>query len=270
MSSRRASPWGNRDPSPWGRPPEVDDPKDELKELFESEPRPKKKDAENDDLKHWWSRWKPNRQPGGFSSSKFDQRTGGRPGSRTSNGQQRSQHHQGQERGKQEQAHTRQQQKTNDAEADETSIEALFAAGNRAVLEWTQSATDYEQFCVGDEATRDDITHALLAALTAMQQERDRAVEVVNLLVQERKKIREHMVTCYHSVRQSGNRSPPDALYHKVGLDRDCPSFVLAAARMAYRRKLHPDVHPPERKAEAERRFKEAEAVFDEIERQRG
>jgi hypothetical protein len=53
-------------------------------------------------------------------------------------------------------------------------------------------------------------------------------------------------------------------------LDEKCPLFILDTAKKAYRKKLHPDIHPPERKAQAERRFKEAEAVFAEIERQRG
>ncbi len=54
-------------------------------------------------------------------------------------------------------------------------------------------------------------------------------------------------------------------LYRKVGLHQDAPAWVIAAVRRAYRAKLHPDAHPASRKAEAERRFKEAEQVFAEI-----
>jgi len=66
--------------------------------------------------------------------------------------------------------------------------------------------------------------------------------------------------------REAGTRA---ALYRRVGLDEACPDFVLKAVRTAYRRTLHPDARPDHEKAEAERRFKEAEAVFDEIARLR-
>jgi hypothetical protein len=66
--------------------------------------------------------------------------------------------------------------------------------------------------------------------------------------------------------REAGTRV---ALYRRVGLDEACPDFVLKAVRTAYRRTLHPDTRPDHEKAEAERRFKEAEAVFDEIARLR-
>ena len=63
----------------------------------------------------------------------------------------------------------------------------------------------------------------------------------------------------------SGNR-----LYRRVGLHEDAPAWVIAAVRRAYRAKLHPDAHPAFRKAEAERRFKQAEAIFDQIANLRG
>jgi hypothetical protein len=66
--------------------------------------------------------------------------------------------------------------------------------------------------------------------------------------------------------REAGTRA---ALYRRVGLDEACPDFVLKAVRTAYRRALHPDTRPDHEKAEAERRFKEAEAIFDEIARLR-
>jgi hypothetical protein len=153
---------------------------------------------------------------------------------------------------------------------DSDGIDRLFTKGDRAVLEWTlSSTTDYAQFSVGDEATSDDIASALFAALSAMQQERDRAIEIVHLLVGERTKIREFMAAQNRSQRQDTERQGSDRLFSKVGLDLNCPSFVLDAVRRAYRVKLHPDKHPPGRRAEAERQFKEAEAVFEEISRLR-
>jgi hypothetical protein len=55
------------------------------------------------------------------------------------------------------------------------------------------------------------------------------------------------------------------SVFRRVGLDPSAPRFAIEAVRKAYRRKLHPDLQPGSRKAEAEKRFKEAEAVFDEI-----
>jgi hypothetical protein len=67
---------------------------------------------------------------------------------------------------------------------------------------------------------------------------------------------------------------PPESkanpLYRRVGLDENCPKFVAEAVRKAYRRHLHPDSRPAAQKAEAERRFKEAEAAFSEIWHLRG
>jgi DnaJ-class molecular chaperone len=40
---------------------------------------------------------------------------------------------------------------------------------------------------------------------------------------------------------------------------------VIKAVRTAYRKTFHPDTRPEQQRAGAERRFKEAEAVFEEI-----
>jgi hypothetical protein len=57
----------------------------------------------------------------------------------------------------------------------------------------------------------------------------------------------------------------PNPLFRRVGLDEGAPEWLVVAVRRAYRKRLHPDVHPPERKVKAERRYKEADRVFDEI-----
>jgi multidrug resistance efflux pump len=67
---------------------------------------------------------------------------------------------------------------------------------------------------------------------------------------------------------QTTNRSNP--LFRRVGLDECAPEWLVMAVRRAYRKRLHPDAHPEGQKAEAERRFKEAEGVFDEIWKLRG
>jgi hypothetical protein len=48
----------------------------------------------------------------------------------------------------------------------------------------------------------------------------------------------------------------------QVGLTEGAPEWVVVAVRKAYRKRLHPDCYGDHRKAEAERRFKEAEQVF--------
>ena len=62
----------------------------------------------------------------------------------------------------------------------------------------------------------------------------------------------------------------PNPLFRRVGLDESAPEWVAVAVRRAYRKRLHPDVHPEHRKKEAERRFKLCEEVFDKIWRLRG
>jgi hypothetical protein len=62
----------------------------------------------------------------------------------------------------------------------------------------------------------------------------------------------------------------PNPLFRRVGLDEAVPEWVAVAVRRAYRKRLHPDAHPEGRKTEAERRFKEAEQVFDDIWRVKG
>ncbi len=62
----------------------------------------------------------------------------------------------------------------------------------------------------------------------------------------------------------------PNPLFRRVGLDEGVPEWLAVAVRRAYRKRLHPDAHTEGRTMEAERRFKEAEQVFDEIWKLRG
>ncbi len=65
-------------------------------------------------------------------------------------------------------------------------------------------------------------------------------------------------------------RNRPNPLFRRVGLDESAPEWVVVAVRRAYRKRLHPDAHPEGRKMEAERRFKAAEQVFDDISKLKG
>lgn len=106
------------------------------------------------------------------------------------------------------------------------------------------------------------IDHHYVAALESMVAEAETQVEALRAEVEQ--------------LRAAANRKSPDAdaskaaaLHGRVGLCEHAPEWLVAAARRAYRAKLHPDRHPPSVKAEAERRFKTAESVFDAIAAQR-
>jgi hypothetical protein len=61
--------------------------------------------------------------------------------------------------------------------------------------------------------------------------------------------------------------TPACRLYTQVGLYEGCADFLLLAARKAYRTALPPDGQSEQHRVEAEHQFKQAEAVFAEIER---
>jgi hypothetical protein len=71
-----------------------------------------------------------------------------------------------------------------------------------------------------------------------------------------------------HMSRETETRGHP--VFRRVGLDQDCPKWLAEIVRREFRRRLHPDGKGPTQKAEAERRFKQAEEVFSEIWHLRG
>ncbi len=161
---------------------------------------------------------------------------------------------------REEEARARQQRRNNSDERDREG-ENLFEEGDRAINEWTEKAdhSSYEDFLIQNHHTADDVVQILFAALNQMRDERDAVISTIETLVKERTRIRAHMTT------KSRSPEKPNSLYRNVGLDENCPDFLLKAARMAYRKQFHPDVHPERDRAEAENRFKEVEAVFAEI-----
>lgn len=72
-----------------------------------------------------------------------------------------------------------------------------------------------------------------------------------------------------HSKSPDADTSKAAILHGRVGLCVNAPEWLVAAAQRAYRAKLHPDRHPPSVKAEAERRFKTMENIFEAIAAQR-
>lgn len=119
-----------------------------------------------------------------------------------------------------------------------------------------------ERHAVSPMRDRNIIDHHYVAALESMVAEAETQVEALRAEVEQ--------------LRAAANRKSPDAdaskaaaLHGRVGLCEHAPEWLVAAARRAYRAKLHPDRHPPSVKAEAERRFKTAESVFDAIAAQR-
>lgn len=174
----------------------------------------------------------------------------------------RRQRNQRERQQRQEQTRKDQQQRS-DPSVGAESIEALFTKGDRAILDWSAKTMDYSKFRVEDHHTDADAVQIVVSALNCMRQERDNAVALISFLTSERNTLRSHI----SNLRRPD--TPTHRLYAKVGLREGCPDFVLRAARTAYRRALHPDGHPEQNRMEAERRFKEAEAVFEEIERLR-
>lgn len=155
-------------------------------------------------------------------------------------------------------ARFRQQQCSNSG-ANAVNLESIFAEGDKVVTEWTSSTAAYGDLHIREDHTAEDVVQILSAALTRMKDERDRAISVVSRLMKERTHARAYIV----ARTLSGGQSNP--LYGKVGLDEQCPNHVLAAARKSFRRVFHPDSHPPHQRSEAERLYKETEAIFDQI-----
>ncbi|MGH1572561.1 hypothetical protein ACRAWG_20145 [Methylobacterium sp. P31] len=54
-------------------------------------------------------------------------------------------------------------------------------------------------------------------------------------------------------------------VYRRVGLSPSAPDWLVEAARRAYRRRLHPDVHPPHHRPQAHDRYIRAEEAFERI-----
>lgn len=174
----------------------------------------------------------------------------------------RHQRYQREKQQREERAGEHQQKRCDTHSADD--IRALFARGDQAILGWSAKTVDYSQFRVEDHHTDADAVQIVLSALNQMKQERDNAIALVSFLTAERNTLRSHIATFHHP------DTPARRLYAKVGLHEGCPDFVLRAARTAYRKALHPDGQPERHRADAQRRFIEAEGVFEEIKRLRG
>jgi hypothetical protein len=142
----------------------------------------------------------------------------------------------------------------------------LFKKGDKALNDWTSkaAASKYDDLLIQDDHSADDVVQTLFAALNRMRAERDTAISVIETLAEERTRLRTHIAA------QSGSSEQPNSLYRRVGLDEGCQSFVIKAVQSAWRKKLHPDLYPEHQRREAERHFKEADAVFEEIKRLRG
>jgi hypothetical protein len=110
--------------------------------------------------------------------------------------------------------------------------------------------------CLGDEQES-------AAALAEAQEQLRHAEQRIEAL-------RRTLASVGRSHRTQTHRSDAQSPYRRVGLAEDCPDFVLNAVQKAYRVNLHPDLKPAAQKPQAEKRFKQAEAAFDQIRRLRG
>jgi hypothetical protein len=248
----------------------ITDPQDLLAFLLRSEPRLRRRDAENEVIKRfeWWNPWKPEWRPPEFSPSKKDSKREGDEARlaayqarREENFRQRQQREQRQREDEVRAGH----QSRNSSDRRDGGGDNLFEEGDKVLNEWSSKAarSNFDDFLIRDHHTADDMVRILFAALHQMKEERDAAISVISTLVAERGRTKGHM---------SAQRSPEgqsELLYRSVGLHYECPDFVVKAVQTAYRKSLHPDLHPSAERAEAERRFKNVEQVFDEIRRLR-
>lgn len=245
----------------------ITDPEVLLETLLKAEPRPRRKEAEEEVIKRypWWNPWKPGWRPPGFSSPQKDvglQQAGeARRSSYQARREEVLRQRRHRERFQRQQDARAKQQKHTDSRAPEENVAEDFQEGDKAIAAWTSAAdkSSYDDLLVEHHHTADDVVASLLAALNRMKDERDQAISLISTLVKERTRIRAHTTIKSRSPEQR------NSLYQKVGLDENCPDFLLKAARVAYRKQFHPDVHPKRDRAEAENRFKEVEAVFAEI-----
>jgi hypothetical protein len=167
-------------------------------------------------------------------------------------------------RQREEEARTRQSRNGSDERGE--IVESVFEKGDKALNDWTSNAANssYHDLLVEDHHTADDVVQTLFAALNRMRTERDAAISIIQILAEERVKVKGYMAA------QSSRAKQSELLYRSVGLDHKCPDFVLKAVQTAYRKSLHPDLHPAAEREEAELRFKDVEQVFAEIRRLRG
>jgi hypothetical protein len=249
-------------PSKWN----IIDPEDLLEALLRAEPKPRRKDAEQEVIKRfsWWNPWKPGWRPPEFSSSEKDREREGDEARRASYRARREEvlrQRQHRERHQREEEAQARQQRRNSSDERDRKGENLFAEGDRVINEWTSKAahSSYDDFLIQSHHTADDVVQMLFGALNQMKEERDAAISTIEILATERAKLKGYMAA------QNGPSDQWGLLYRKVGLAEDCPDFVLKAARLAFRKEFHPDVQAADRRVDAERRFKETEAVFEEI-----
>lgn len=80
-------------------------------------------------------------------------------------------------------------------------------------------------------------------------------------IVELEERLREHTIS---------RSNAHDKDWASVGLTPNAPDFVLRAARTAFRKSWHPDVHLPEDRDRATKEFQRLDGLFDRLFRQRG
>jgi hypothetical protein len=162
-------------------------------------------------------------------------------------------------RQREEEAPTSQQRRSESMQSNREGD--LFETGDKALNDWTSkaAASSYDDLLIQDHHSADDVVQTLFAALNRMRTERDTAISVIEILAAERADIKGYVAALARPCES------PRSLFQKVGLDENCPNHLLKSARRSFQKDLHPDLYPVHRRGEAERRFKEAEAVFDEL-----
>jgi hypothetical protein len=136
-------------------------------------------------------------------------------------------------------------------------MEQVMALADERILTLTQELAEARDRIGELETERDGLERARRTAEARIEQ-----------LQHELQSAREALQAAGEELRRRPHE--PDPLYRRVGLDPDCPDFVLKAARRAYRVTLHEDKHPPEHKRVAHEKLVAAEQVFDTLFQRRG
>jgi hypothetical protein len=145
-------------------------------------------------------------------------------------------------------------------------VRALIERLSRIEVKWPDLG--YRAAKARIEALEADLTNAQMRAESEVRRVMEFADSRIVDLERELQIARDALQVAGEELRQRPHE--PDPLYRRVGLDRDCPDFVLKAARRAYRVTLHEDKHPPEHKRVAHEKLVAAEQVFDTLFQRRG
>jgi signal transduction histidine kinase len=137
-------------------------------------------------------------------------------------------------------------------------IAEVMKLADERILELKQELAEAQRRVAELEAERDGLDRAKRTAEAGMEH-----------LQHELQTARDALQAAGEELRHRPSHGE-DALYHRVGLVKDAPVWLVTDAHKSYRRKFHPDLHPAHRKDACHKLFVEAEHAFQRIYALRG